>query len=136
MSWLTHAREVTAVSELTLVETLWLAPLLVSASVQTDRLTEVTEVRWLTHAREVMEVSGMTVVRTVRLALLLVSSSCQCDRRKRATGGDLVLQESALVLNDGSVFVYTQMEAISIIHRAKRGRHFHGWKNDPLPRLC
>jgi len=46
------------------------------------------------------------------------------------------LQESALVLNDGSVFVYTQMEAISIIHRAKRGRHFHGWKNDPLPRLC
>ena len=46
-------------------------------------------------------------------------------------GSNLVLQESALVLNDGSVFVYTQMEAISIIHRAKRGRHFHGWKNDP-----
>ena len=37
MSWLTHAREVTAVSELTLVETLWLAPLLVSGSCQCDR---------------------------------------------------------------------------------------------------
>jgi len=48
----------------------------------------------------------------------------------------LVLQESALVFNDGIAFDNTQMEVISIIHRAKRGRHFHGWKNDPLPRLC
>ena len=36
LSWLTHAREVIAVSELTVVETLWLAPLLLSVSVQTD----------------------------------------------------------------------------------------------------
>ena len=39
MSWLTHAREVTEESEVTVVETVWLAPLLVSTSmsVQADR---------------------------------------------------------------------------------------------------
>ena len=34
--WLTRAREVTEVSEVTVAEMLWLAPLLVSVSVQKD----------------------------------------------------------------------------------------------------
>ena len=34
--WLTHGRDVTKESEVTVVETLWLAPLLVSVSVQAD----------------------------------------------------------------------------------------------------
>ena len=34
--WLTHAREVVEVSEVTVMETLWLALLLVVVSVQTD----------------------------------------------------------------------------------------------------
>ena len=34
--WLRHAREVIGVSEVTVVETVWLAPLVVSVSVQTD----------------------------------------------------------------------------------------------------
>ena len=69
-------------SEVTVVETLWLALLplaaavaCVSLSVQTDLRTEVTEVRWLTHASEVTEVSEAMVVKTVWLAPLLVSVS-------------------------------------------------------------
>ena len=34
--WLTHARKLVEVSEVTVVETLWLGLLLVSVSVQTD----------------------------------------------------------------------------------------------------
>ena len=37
LRWLTDAREVMGVSEVTVTETVWLAPLLVSESVQTDR---------------------------------------------------------------------------------------------------
>ena len=36
VSWRTHARQVTGMSEVTVVETLWLGLLLVSVSVQTD----------------------------------------------------------------------------------------------------
>ena len=68
--WLTHARKLTEVSEVTVVETVWLALLPLAAAVacvslllQTDGRTEVTEVRWLTHVREVTEVSEVTVVK-------------------------------------------------------------------------
>ena len=80
--WLTDTREVMGVSEVTVVETVWLALLLVSVSVQTDRLTEVTEVRWRMSAREVTGVSEVTVVETVWLAPLLVSVSVQTNGRK------------------------------------------------------
>ena len=36
VSWRTHAREMTEVSEVTVLNTLWLAPLLVSVAVPTD----------------------------------------------------------------------------------------------------
>ena len=66
-------------AEVTVVETVWLAPLLVSVSVQTDRLTEVTELRWLMHAREVIELSEVTVGETLWLPLLLVPVLLQTD---------------------------------------------------------
>ena len=109
-----------------------------------ERLTETTVA--VVDRSTVMAASGCGPVALTSLAAAVALSTHALPRTPTPTessaskadgdGGNLVLQESALVLNDGSVFDNTQMEAISIIHRAKRGRHFHGWKNDPLPRLC